>query len=128
MPRTEVIFYQEDEDDVHVLNWLKDLRRFDSRAYETCVAAIERLVEFGHELRRPLADFLKDGIYELRIRKGRVNYRILYFFHGRKLAILAHAITKEDKVPKADIERALRRKREFEADPVTHSYSEEGKA
>ena len=65
MPRTEVIFYQEDEDDVPVLNWLKDLHRFDPRAYETCVAAIERLVEFGHELRRPLADFLRDGIYEL---------------------------------------------------------------
>jgi hypothetical protein len=24
-----------------------------------------------------LADFLRDGIYELRIRRGRVNYRIL---------------------------------------------------
>lgn len=128
MPRTEVIFYQEDEDYVPVLNWLRDLRRFDPRAYETCVAAIERLVEFGHELRRPLADFLREGIYELRIRKGRVNYRILYFFHGRNLAILAHAITKQDKVPKADIERTLRRKKAFEADPVTHSYSEEEKA
>ena len=125
MPRTEVIFYQEAEDDVPVLDWLKDLRRFDPRAYMTCVAAIERLVEFGHELRRPLADFLREGIHELRIRKSRVNYRILYFFHGRKVAILAHAITKEDKVPKADIERALRRKKEFEADPGAHSYAEE---
>ena len=81
MPRTEVVFYQEDADDVPVLDWLKELRRSDQRAYETCVAAIERLVEFGHELRRPLADFLRDGIYDLRVRKGRVNYRILYFFH-----------------------------------------------
>jgi len=32
--------------------------------------------------------FLKDGIYELRVRKGRVNYRTLYFFHGRNLAVL----------------------------------------
>jgi hypothetical protein len=61
MPRIDVIFYQEDEDDVPVLDWLKDVRRLDQRAYETCVAAIERLGEFGHELRRPLADFLKDG-------------------------------------------------------------------
>ena len=81
MPRTDVVFYQEDERDVPVLDWLKELRHTDQRAYESCVAAIGPL---GHELRRPLADILRDGIYELRIRKGRVNYRILYFFHGRK--------------------------------------------
>ena len=125
MPRTDVVFYQEDDDDVPVLDWLKELRRSDQRAYETCVAAIERLAEFGHGLRRPLADFLRDGIYELRVRKGRVNYRILYFFHGRNLAILDHALTKEDKVPKTDIERAIRRKKAFEADPAGHSYAED---
>jgi phage-related protein len=126
MPRIDVIFYQEEEEDVPVLDWLKELRRTDQRAYESCVAAIGRLAEFGHELRRPLADILRDGIYELRIRKGRVNIRILYFFHGRNLAILGHALTKEDKVPKVDIERAIRRKKSFEADPAGHSYSEEG--
>jgi phage-related protein len=108
-----------------VLDWLKELRRTDQRAYESCVAAIGRLSELGHELRRPLADILRNGIYELRIRKGRVNYRILYFFHGRNLAILGHALTKEDKVPKADIERAIRRKKAFEENPAQHSYSEE---
>jgi phage-related protein len=128
MPRTDVIFYRKDDDGVPVLDWLKELRRSDHRAYETCVAAIERLGALGHELRRPLADFLSDGIYELRIRKGRVNYRILYFFHGRNLAILGHALTKEDKVPRTDIERAIRRKKAFEADPASHSYSEEEKA
>jgi phage-related protein len=76
-------------------------------------------------LRRPLADFLRDGIYELRVRRGRVNYRILYFFHGKGLAILGHALAKEARVPNADIERALRRKKAFEADPFGHSYSEE---
>jgi phage-related protein len=127
MPHIDVVFYQEEGGGVPALDWLKKLRRTDQRAYETCVAAIERLAQFGHELRRPLADFLQDGIYELRIRKGRVNYRILYFFHGRDLAVLGHALTKEDKVPKADIERAIRRKKAFEADTVKHSYSEEEK-
>ena len=54
-----------------------------------------------------------------------MNYRILYFFHGRNLAILSHALTKHDKAPKADLDRAIRRKKAFEADPVKHSYSEE---
>jgi phage-related protein len=125
MPRIDVVFYQEDGRDVPVLDWLKELRRTDQRAYESCVAAIGRLSELGHELRRPLADILRNGIYELRIRKGRVNYRILYFFHGRNLAILGHALTKEDKVPKADMERAIRRKKAFEQNPAQHSYSEE---
>ena len=126
MPRTDVIFYQEDRNDVPVRDWLKVLRRTDRRAYESCVAAIARLAELGHELRRPLANILRDNIYELlRIRKGRVNYRILYFFHGRNLAILGHALTKEDTVPRVDIDRAIRRKKAFEADPAEHSYLEE---
>jgi phage-related protein len=110
--------------EVPVLDWLKELRRADQPAYARSVAAIARLAEFGHELRRPLADILGDGIYEPRIRKGRVNFRILYFFAGRNVAILAHALTKEGKVPKADIERALRRKQAFEAAPGRHSYLE----
>jgi phage-related protein len=127
VPRTDVVFYQEDQEDVPVLDWLKELRRSDQRAYEGCVAAIGRLAELGHELRRPLADILRDGIYELRIRKGRVNFRILYFFHGKNVAILGHALTKEDKVPKGDIEKAMRRKRAFESNPTAHSYQEEEK-
>ena len=106
MPATEIVFYQENSNDAPVLDWLKALRRSDQTAYEKCIAAITRLAEFGHELRRPLADVLRDGIYELRIRKGRVNYRILYFFHDRNLAILGHALKKEDKVPKQDIDSA----------------------
>ena len=125
MPETEVFFYQEDREDVPVLDWLKELRRSDPRAYESCVAAIGRLADFGFELRRPLADILTEGIYELRIRKAHVNLRILYFFHGRNVAILSHALTKQDKVPKADIERALRRKRAFIGDPTAHTYLQE---
>ncbi len=125
MPQTSIVFYQQDPADVPVLDWLQELRRTDHAAYEKCVAAIERLGSLGHELRRPLADILRDGIYELRIRKGRVNYRILYFFHGRRSTILGHALTKEDHVPKEDIERAIRRRTAFLADPSAHSYSQE---
>ncbi|MBI4601653.1 MAG: type II toxin-antitoxin system RelE/ParE family toxin [Planctomycetes bacterium] len=125
MPQTEVIFYQERPDDVPVLDWLKALRASDRRGYAKCLARIRRLAELGHELRRPEADYLRDGIYELRARRGRVNYRILYFFHGRSSAVLHHALTKEDVVPDADIDRAVQRKKAFERDPQAHSYKEE---
>ena len=83
MPRTHVVSYREDDERVPVLDWLKELRASDHRAYETCVAAIERL---GSRTKKAGADFLRDGIHELRVRKGRMNYRILYFFHGRNLS------------------------------------------
>ena len=56
-----------------------------------------------------------------------MNFRISYLFHGKNVAILGHALTKEDKVPKGDINKAIRRKRAFEADPAAHSYLEEDK-
>ena len=125
MPRTEVIFFRDHQREVPVLDWLEGLRRADEKAYERCVAAIARLAQFGHELRRPLADTLRDGIHELRIHKGRVQYRILYFFHGRNVAILGHALTKEDVVPAAEIERAILRKKAFVMNPTKHTYSEQ---
>ncbi|MBH0207978.1 MAG: hypothetical protein HP495_05580 [Nitrospira sp.] len=54
-----------------------------------------------------------------------MNYRILYFFHGRMAAILAHGLAKEREVPAKDIRAALERKRLFEQDPQTHTYREE---
>lgn len=62
--------------------------------------------------------------YELRVRRSRVNYRLLYFFHGRQVAILAHALTKEGKVPEAAIERAIQRRQAVERDPDAHYYEE----
>ena len=124
MPLTEVFYYQDADGSVPVIRWLDELKRRDPKAFERCTAVIERLEEAGYELRRPTADLLRDGIYELRARKGHVNYRILYFFHGRNIAILAHAMTKEDVVPAADLDRALQRRRRFEADPDSHTYKE----
>ncbi len=125
MPQAELIFYQEDDGSVPVREWLLDLQRSNRRAFAKCVDKLGLLSEQGHELRRPHADMLRDGIYELRARSGNVNYRILYFFHGKNVAVLGHALTKEAKVPTKDIDRAIRRKQIYEKDPAGHSYSED---
>lgn len=52
--------------------------------------------------------------YELRGREGRINYGILYFFHGKDVAILAQGLTKQGKVPDADIKRAIDRRKRYE--------------
>ncbi len=125
MPQTYVIFYQDDDGQVPVLEWLRALHQRERRAYAKCIARIQRLAAMGHELRRPEADYLRDDIHELRARHGRVQYRVLYCFHGKNVAVLVHALTKEGQVPTADIERAIRRKAAFTRDPAGHSYEEE---
>lgn len=125
MPATTIFFYCDDSERTPVLEWLQKLREENQKAYAKCVARIRRLAAEGHELRRPEADFLRDGIYELRARSGNVNYRLLYFFHGQNVAVLAHGLTKEADVPTADIERTLERKKRFEKGPDKHTHEEE---
>ena len=122
MPQTRLLFFQDANGAAPVWEWLRVLRTGNPKAYAKCVVRIRRLVELGHELRRPEADSLRDGIYELRARLGTVNYRILYFFHGRNVAVLAHAITKENAIPVGEINRAVERKRAFIASPTAHTF------
>ncbi|MCC7140557.1 MAG: type II toxin-antitoxin system RelE/ParE family toxin [Candidatus Eisenbacteria bacterium] len=118
-------FYREVDGSAPVLDWLVELSQKDRQAFLKCREALGRLATVGHELRRPQADLLRDGIHELRVRVGRVNYRILYFFYGREAAVLAHSLTKEQRVPPTEIDKALERKRRFEADPARHTYEED---
>ena len=121
MSKTHVVFYQEDDGTVPVLEWLDTL---SPKAQDKCQIRIERLQELGHELRRPEADYLRDGIYELRIGLQGMNYRILYFFHGKVAAVLAHGLLKERAVPVRGLNEALRRKHKFERAPKQHTYQE----
>jgi phage-related protein len=122
MPRTKVVFYKENNGSVPMLEWLDSL---PAKALDKCTVRIERLQEMGHELRRPEADFLRDGIYELRVGLQHVNYRMLYFFHGRVAAVVSHGLIKEAAVPPKEIEKAIERKRKFENNPRAHTHEEE---
>ena len=124
MPPTQVLFFSELDGRAPVLEWLKELRCWDPEAFAKCRAGIARLRALGYELRRPAADSLRDGLHELRLRRGRVHYRMLYFFHGRGVAVLVHGLMKEGAVPDQDIARALRRKLAFESDPERHVHQE----
>ena len=53
-----------------------------------------------------------------------VHYRILYFFHGAIAAVVAHGIVKEGAVPPREIDRAIKRKKRFEANPAKHRQAE----
>lgn len=121
MPATKVVFFAARDGSIPFLEWFADL---PSKAQDKCRVRLERLAELGHELRRPEADYLRDGIYELRVGLQGINYRMLYFFHGRDLVVVSHGRVKERAVPPKEIDQALDSKRAFESDPQKHSASE----
>jgi phage-related protein len=122
MPRIDVFFYCEAEGVCDILDWFRALLRSNKKAYANCLARLRLLQMQGHELRRPAADYLTDGIYELRAKHGTVQYRLLYFFHGRNVAVVAHALIKERTIPRIDIERAKQRRNRYEKDPTHHRF------
>ena len=122
MPPTRICFFRDDDGSVPALAWIRGLTR---PARRKCFGRVRLLAALGHELRRPVAAHLGREIYELRVRNGRVNIRILYFFSNRDAAVLVHAFAKEDRIPDSDLDRALRRKDAFLEDPERHTHEEE---
>jgi len=122
VPTTEVIFYREEDGTVPLVDWLDEL---PAKAQDKCLARLARLEELGYELRRPDADFLRAGIYELRVSLRGLQYRMLYFFHGNIAAVVSHGLVKEQKVPPKDIDRAVERKKQFMANPKRHTFTPE---
>lgn len=118
MPKTDLVIYQEKQGDVPLLDWLDNQ---SSKVQDKCIERIERLGEQGYELRRPHADILDDGIYELRIRHGNVNYRILYAFAGKNVVLLSHGCTKTKTVPKKEIRKAKENYNKYILNPEDHT-------
>jgi len=122
MPKVQVLFYAEEDGSAPVDLWLEKLPK---KVQAKGINRIFRLEEQGHELKRPEADYLQDDIYELRWSWQNVNYRILYFFYGREAVILAHGLTKEDIIPKGDLNIAVKRKQMYLKAPSKHTYHKE---
>ena len=109
MPQTEINVFRKADGDAPLIDWLGTLKTRFPKAHVKCLAAILNLSQNGYALRRPVADYLRDGIRELRTKAGGVNYRILYSFNGKNVAILTNGFTKTDRVPPAQIELAIER-------------------
>ncbi len=120
-----ILRFQDADGVVPFDEWLRTLTRPNKaqnlRAAEKLAAAVTRLAAEGHALRRPTADLLRYGIYELRVQVGHVNFRALYFFAGTGVAVMAHGCAKEGNVNKVDIDRAVARRVAFKANVRAHS-------
>jgi phage-related protein len=96
-----------------LIEWLDEQ---SAKVRDKCAARIDRLEELGYELRRPEADLLRDGIYELRASYQGVHYRLLYFLAGPAVVVLSHGTTKEREVPTKEIDIAIKRKEQVVSD------------
>ncbi len=67
---------------------------------------LSQLEKHGPNLPRPYADFLTDGIRELRVQFGNHKYRVLYFFHHKTIVCTHCFLKKTGAVPIQEIERA----------------------
>ncbi len=113
MPQITVLFYKDAlKGNEPCKDWLLSL---PLKARAAGVARLKLLHEKGHELRRPHADLLRDGIFELRWKSENINYRILYFFDGQEAVLLSPGFTKQTaKVPDKEIDLAIARKKAYE--------------
>ena len=59
VPKTRVALYREEDGSCPFIEWFDKL---PAKVQDKCYLRLERLREMGHELRRPEADFLRDGI------------------------------------------------------------------
>ena len=120
MPHTTVSVYRDADGSVPLETWLSVLEKRVPKAYDRALERILQLESYGNELKMPHSKPLGDGIYELRWRVVKVQYRILYFFHGKCAAALSDGFTKEGAVPPHEIELAIKRKKLIVANPNKH--------
>ncbi|MBM9499227.1 type II toxin-antitoxin system RelE/ParE family toxin [Leptospira sp. 201903071] len=108
----KVYYYSESEEEESEIETFINSK--DERNQAKILAWIEKLEELGPNLPRPYADILRDGIHELRIKLSGDQIRILYFFCYKDYVILTnHFIKRSDKVPKSEIDKAVKRREKF---------------
>ncbi len=108
----ELCFFRRDRGDEPVRDFLRSLPK---QARLEAGAALVQLEECGPRLRRPGADHLGNGVYELRFRSERIEYRILYFFYGAEAVLTNAFVKKTTRLPKEEIDRAISRRAQWRA-------------
>ena len=120
MPETKIKIYCEEDGEAPLITWLGNQ---SIKIQNKSIALIDLLAEKGNDLRRPLADILEQGVWELRPLTGKVNPRILYSFVGRQKVLLSHGLIKIGaKIPRKEITRAVKNRRRYLSNPSKHTY------
>jgi len=108
----KIIFYENENGECPMDDFMNLLSDVDK---EKIVKWIKYLKNVGAELRRPQGDYLREGIYELRVRlQSYKQTRTLYFFCFENYIVLTHSFAKTtEEVPQKEINKALKFKENF---------------
>lgn len=111
MKKWDVIYYK----DLKGKSFVEDFIQSRSVNNQVKITSIlEYLEEKGVNLPRPYADYLREGIYELRVKLSGDETRTLYFFCYENYIVLTHSFLKTtQEVPESEIKRALNIKADF---------------
>jgi phage-related protein len=90
----EIVFYRKESGRSPIEDFISRLNDHEKIEIASHLDALRQL---GHKARRPLVDFLEDGIYELRIRIKKKQIRVLYFFFHRDKIVVTDAFVKKSK-------------------------------
>jgi phage-related protein len=85
----------------------------DKATYAKIVRLLGTLSEYGPDLGMPYSRYMKNGLYELRVR-GKNEIRIFYLFQIKKTIYLLHAFKKSSqKTPRRELKIAINRQKEL---------------
>ncbi len=86
----------------------KFVKSLDKKTIAKVLRVVNLLEEFSHNLKMPHSKKIINNLFELRIR-GKQEVRILYTFHNAQIIILHGFMKKSEKIPRKELEVALRR-------------------
>ena len=123
MPRTNVILFKDADGSVPVLDWLQTLQKSDRRGFAKCVARIRSTGSArAMSCAVPRLIFCATESTNFVQNTAMCNIASSTFSTARLPPCCAHAITKKDKVPDVEIDRAIRRQAAFLRDTEAHSH------
>lgn len=98
-------FYETEDGHNYVKEFLDNIE--DSKLKAKVLHDIGLLQQFGTKLSKPHADYLEDGIWELRTKQGSNIARTLYFtVSGKTIILLNGFVKKTQKTPPGEIKKA----------------------
>lgn len=104
-----VVFFRTDTGAEPVREWLRSLPKEERQAIGEDILT----AQFASPVGRPLVGYLDERIWEVRSRLKNRIARTLFIMHEQEMVLPHGFIKKEQKTPKADLDLAKKRKRQY---------------
>lgn len=110
LKKIPAVFYATPSGNEPVREWVKDLNDEDRKTVGVDIAT----AEYGWPVGMPLCRSLGNGLFEIRssLASSRIA-RVIFAIVDEKMVLLHAFIKKTQKTPKADLDLALKRKKEI---------------